>query len=223
MLVRGLKTGDTAAAILLGVSFAFYLFFSFSASILGVLMALTTAIGWWLGVFPTRNVIRAGAISVAFVFGSIALLYLTTRFNLIACFIGAVRGHQAQQGNEGFDDVRRWLLRSTGNILAYVFSIVPLSILAVSAVRRAKLPAASTQADAYRIARSLFAAAVATVLIAGFSGLFYVETERIWIFLTPVFALAAGYELSRRATPEGQRIIHVVLLMVLIISCTQEF
>ena len=58
-------------------------------------------------------------------------MYVTTRFNLIACFIAAVRGHQEQQGNEGFDDSVRWLLRSTGNIIAYLLSIVPLSILAI--------------------------------------------------------------------------------------------
>ena len=51
-----------------------------------------------------------------------------------------------------------------------------------------------------RVKRSFFIATVATVLIAGFSGLFYVETERIWIFLTPAFALAAGYE---AAPPRG--------------------
>ena len=40
--------------------------------------------------------------------------------------------------------------------------------------------------------RSLFIALLVTVVLAGGSGLFYVETERIWIFLTPFFALAAG-------------------------------
>ena len=71
--------------------------------------------------------------------------------------------------------------------------------------------------------RALFIALLATVLLAGFSGLFYVETERIWIFLTPVFALAAGTELARRASAEGPRVVHLILLLVLLISCTQEF
>src|SRR5436305_10453038 len=34
---------------------------------------------------------------------AIGLLHLVTHFNLIACFITAVRGHQHQQGNEGLD------------------------------------------------------------------------------------------------------------------------
>jgi hypothetical protein len=221
LLVRSLKTGSIAAAALLGLSFTFYLFFSFSASILGVLMALMSVLGWWSGAFKLRSVLVTGAVSLACVFASIGLLYLTTRFNLIACFITAVRGHQEQQGNEGFDDARRWWLRSTGNVIAYLLSIVPLCILAVAAVASFRL--AKPRAEGERLKRSFFVATMLTVLIAGFSGLFYVETERIWIFLTPAFALAAGYELRRRAVDEGRRLIYIVLFLVIAISCTQEF
>ena len=255
LLVRSLRRGDVPAMMLLGVSYTVYLFFSFSASILGVLMALTTLLGWWSGAFRLRNVLLTGAVSLACLFATILLLYLTTRFNLIACFITAVRGHQTQQGNEGFDSAMRWWLRSTGNIIAYTLSIVPLSILAVAALWRAwsaeppadrsgpdptpadGAPPAATldyaqpatvvaptrEEEERAMRRALFTATITTVLIAGFSGLFYVETERIWIFLTPPFALAAGYELSRRAQREGRALIYVVIFLVIAISCTQEF
>ncbi|MEA2709453.1 MAG: hypothetical protein QOF78_2054 [Phycisphaerales bacterium] len=219
MLVRSLKTGSLTAAALLGLFFAIYLLFSFSASILGVLMALTTLLGWWSGVFSIRNIVRTGAVSLACVFGCIALIYVTTKFNVVACFFAAVRGHQTQQGNEGFDEAKRWLLRSTGNIIAYLVSIVPLSILAAGAVRHAWNEGSASE----RLRRAFFTATLVTVLIAGFSGLFYVETERIWIFLTPAFALAAGFELRRRSTDEGRGVIYLALFLVLAISCTQEF
>jgi hypothetical protein len=217
LLIRALKTGEVLPAIGLGASFVFYTFFSFSASILGVLMALTTIIGWWRGAFTLRNVIRTGIISLATVACLVATLYVTTHFNLIACFITAVRGHQAQQGNEGFDDAKRWMLRSTGNLIAYLFSIVPLCVLAVGAVMRDRT-SAKPQA-----AKALFVALLVSVLIASFSGLFYIETERIWIFLTPIFALAAGWELSHRAQREGADLLTTVFLLVLVISCTQEW
>jgi hypothetical protein len=221
LLVRALRRGDVSSMMLLGVFYTFYLFFSFSASILGVLMALTTLLGWWSGAFRLRNILLTGAVSLALAFATVLLLHVTTRFNLIACFITAVRGHQTQQGNEGFDSAMRWWLRSTGNLIAYTLSIVPLSILALGAA--AWLVSAKPQAEGERVQRSLFVATIATVLIAGFSGLFYVETERIWIFLTPPFALAAGYELTRRAQREGRALIYVVLFLVIAISCTQEF
>jgi len=221
LLVRALRRGDVPAMMLLGVFYTVYLFLSFSASILGVFMALTTLLGWWSGAFRLRNVLLTGAVSLACLFATVLLVYVTTRFNLIACFITAIRGHQSQQGNEGFDDPMRWWLRSSGNIIAYTLSIVPLSILAISAA--VWLVFAKPQADGERIKRSVFVATVATVLIAAFSGLFYVETERIWIFLTPPFALAAGYELTRRARREGPAMIYVVLFLVIAIGCTQEF
>ena len=219
MLVRALRTGSLIAAALLGLAFAFYLLFSFSASILGVLMALTTALAWWRGCVTTRNVLWAGLISLACLLLALELLYRTTAFDLASCFVTAVLGHQTQQGNEGFDTLARWALRSTGNILAYLTSIVPMSILAISAVRRGN--GAKPQAEGMH--RSLFIALLVTVVLAGGSGLFYVETERIWIFLTPFFALAAGVELARRAEDEGSKVIHLILLLVLLISCSQEF
>jgi hypothetical protein len=91
--------------------------------------------------------------------------------------------------------------------------VVPLSILAVGAVRFAKPPAA----------KALFVALMVSILLAGFSGLFYLETERIWIFFTPIVALAAGYELARRSETEGRHVIHLALLLVLLISLTQEW
>ena len=218
MLIRGLRTGSLAAAAILGLSFAFYLFFSFSASILGVLMALTTVIAWWRGAVSTRNVLRTGVTSLACVFAAIALLYVTTRFNLIACFITAIHGHQTQQGNQGFDDPIRYLLRSTGNVLAYLISTAPLAILAISAAWFAW----RSRSREIELSSALFIAAPLTVLIAGFSGLFYVETERIWMFLTPFLALAAGAELSRRSQWEGGAIVHAMFLLVLVISCAQE-
>ena len=62
---------------------------------------------------------------------------------------------------------------------------------------------------------------IATLLIAGFSGIFYAETERIWIFLTPFIALAAAYEAARVAAGD-RRLIDALLLIVLAVSCTQE-
>jgi 4-amino-4-deoxy-L-arabinose transferase-like glycosyltransferase len=147
----------------------------------------------------------------------IGLLYLTTRFNLIACFFAAVHNHHLQQGNSGFDDGQRFLLRSTGNVLAYLLSIVPLCILAIAAIR------SSWHDLDRRVASALFLASALTVPIAGFSGLFYLETERIWIFLTPAFALAAGYEIARRSAREGRPFIQAMVLLVLAVSCTQEF
>ncbi len=214
MLARSLRTGRIAPAAMLGLAFAFYLFFSFSASILGVLMALVAVITVWQRPIWLRNLAITAVVAGAVLLIAISLLYAATKFNLIACFVAAVRGHHEQQGNGGFDDPRRYLLRSSGNIIAYLMSTVPLCILA--------LLAASRRQTLSPLARAVIHAVVATIVIAGFSGLFYAETERIWIFLTPLVALAAGVEAARREA-FARGLIAVLFLLVLLVSCSQEF
>jgi len=68
----------------------------------------------------------------------------------------------------------------------------------------------------------LLAIAFTCVLRLLWQFLFYLETERIWIFLTPAVALAAGVELSRRARGEGAAVVLAVFLLVLILSGAQE-
>jgi hypothetical protein len=215
MLARALRTGAIAPTAILGLSFAFYLFFSFSASILGVLMTLVAIITIWQRPIWFRQLALTAIVAGAVLLIAIALLYAATKFNLIGCFDAAVRGHHEQQGNGGFDDPKRYLQRSTGNIIAYLMSTVPLCVLAVLAsIRRESMPAP---------ARALVCAVVTTIVIAGFSGLFYVETERIWIFLTPFLALAAGIEAARREASSSRRVLGVLFLLVLLVSCSQEF
>ncbi len=212
MFVRAMKTGSVAAGVILGCFYAMFLFFSFTASILGLLMVVTAAIGWRRGMFPVRNIITIGAISVGVVALMFVALCMMSGFNLVACFLEALRGHHAQQGSP-FDDPLRYLLRSTGNILAYVFSTIPLCILAASAIRRSMPPAA----------RALVVAVAVTILAAGFSGLFYVETERIWIFLTPALAIGAAFEVHRRGDGGEPEVPAFVVILTLLISCAQEF
>lgn len=217
MLVRGMRTGSALTAAILGTAFWFYLMFSFSASILGVMMALIVILAWREGIYPLRNIIRTGAISLAALGAIIATVYLATRFNLVACFISAIHGHHEQQGNGGFDTPARWLIRSTGNILAYAFSTVPVCILAASAA------VALWRARDRSLARALFTALIATIFIAGFSGLFYIETERIWIFMTPALAIAAAVDIGRRQQTGESTLPQAILLIILIVSCAEEF
>jgi hypothetical protein len=217
MLLRALRTGSDLCAFVLGGSFFVYMMFSFSASILGILMALITLFAVWQGLVTWTHVVRTAALAGATVLLVIGITFAVTRFNLIACFAAAVHGHHEQQGNGGFDDSSRYLLRSTGNILAYLLSTVPLCILGIAALNE------RGERAHHRIARATFVALLATILIAGFSGQFYLETERIWIFFTPLLALAAGYEAARRRENDGSNLIFALVLLVLLISCSQNF
>src|SRR6185437_12229484 len=176
-----------------------YMMFSFSAAVLGLFMKLVTAVALWRGLITWSNAIRTALVAGCALLIMIGRTWARTHFNLIDCFIAGIRGHHEQQGNGGFDDPARYLLRSSGNIIAYLLSTVPLCVLAASALRTG-----NGRSILERLARVVFWSLAITILIAGFSGLFYLETERIWIFLTPFVALAAGYEAARRGESEGR-------------------
>jgi hypothetical protein len=182
-----------------------------------MLLALIVVIGLVQGVFKLHQTIMVAAEAIATFLVAIALTYIVTKFDLIACFIAAVHGHHEQQGNGGFDDPKRYVLRSTGNLLAYLLSTVPLCVLATRALGK------GDDISHDKLPRTLFIALAATLFIAAFSGLFYLETERIWIFLTPALALAAGFEAARQADRSGPRFVLAMVLLVLVISCSQEF
>ena len=60
------------------------------------------------------------------------------------------------------------------------------------------------------------------ILFAGFSGGFHGETERVWLFFTPILAVVAGYEWQRRSEREGRGLIVGVIVLVLLGNCAQE-
>src|SRR6476659_2589959 len=115
-----------------------------------------------------------------------------------------------------YDTPGRYLIRSSGNIIAYLVFMFPISVLAIAGA----IAAWRDRMQPY--VRALSAAAVATIFIAGFSGQFFLETERIWIFMAPALAIAAGAELARRARFEGVWLARFVFILAICLSCWQE-
>jgi hypothetical protein len=63
---------------------------------------------------------------------------------------------------------------------------------------------------------------VGTTRFASFGGLFHGETERVWLFLTPLVALVAGFDWQRRIEREGIGLLVWVMVVVLLGNCAQE-
>lgn len=61
-----------------------------------------------------------------------------------------------------------------------------------------------------------------TVLIFSFSGLFYLETERIWLFLMPSFAVIAGYWLKTLPFAERIKIEQFMMVVTIMTSFAIE-
>jgi len=131
----------------------------------------------------------------------------------------------AQRPGHGYDNPVRYLFRSSGGIIAYLISIgMPLSILAFAALGRrgATLGAQSAHAQPCQLIRQFVFATILAVFMSAFSGMCFLETERIWVFFTPAMAIAAAYELNQREQSEGRHVISGVLLAMLTFACCYE-
>ena len=100
--------------------------------------------------------------------------------------------------------MEEWLLRSIGNVLAFVLGHLPLMCLAFLGL--------GWPGEHRKIARLIGGSALLVLVAAGFSGTFIIETERIWIFWVPAFCIAGGTVLAQQTRREQLWLISIAFL-----------
>jgi len=185
------KRNSAQGAATCGVSLALYSLLSFSVFVVGLSMFLIGLAYFCLAGDLRRNAARAGLLTGVVFLASLLLVYDLTGFNLWTCFTRSIQQNSQLMTASPFATVSRYLLRSTGNILAYaVFTgVVTAALAAAGWLRLARAP---------RDLRIFTGASLMTLLVAGFAGLFFMETERIWVFFTPFLALSAAWGIRCR-------------------------
>lgn len=223
LLLRGIRTGAWWPPVMLGTIFAAFCLYTFAAALTAVLMTTVAIAALALGFARPAAFLKAGVLSIGVTIALLLALRYWSGFDLVACLGAAMRNEHAHMGSS-FDSPLRYLLRSTGNILAFLAG----SGIAISAVMLAALPAlpALRPRGSDGMAGAFAWALAATIVIAAFSGAFHGETERVWLPLAPALAVAAAHGLvvlGRRETPESRsRLFFGVLLTALAASLIQE-
>jgi len=210
--LKGLITRNILYALAMGCCVAVYAFFSFSAGFFGLLMGLLLMLAWrGRLVKPVTGLCHAAGGFAVFCFLYL-LLFRLTGFNLLECLRQGLRNNTAQMSS-GFDDAARYMLRSTGAILAYLTAVgFPLSFLMIRSCSRA------FRQKLLNTWPGIFTSAVFLGIFAlGFCGAFFLETERIWLFLTPAVAVSAASE-AVTSYPTEKRGPVAALLMSAVVS-----
>ncbi|MCZ6453264.1 MAG: hypothetical protein O6909_03385 [Alphaproteobacteria bacterium] len=215
-LLKALVGGRVVDAVLLGLSFALCALFSLSTAIVGLSLGWIVLFGLARGNFIFVRVVKTGLIAVATVV--LFFLIMAVGFGFDMLDLTGFALSDVSQDWKSYDDLSRYLFRSTGNVIAYLFlagfAIVGLVVLAgCDALRGGKV------GDG--LAGTYVLAAILSVFVAGFSGLFFMETERIWLFFTPMLALVAGYGLGSREHVNPSTPLFLVA-SALIVACGQE-
>ncbi len=166
---KALRLGKIKWWVRLGILLAFFSLFSYSVSVLILFFGV-----WFLVQKISIRVHFKGILlaSVTCLLG-FGMVWLFTGFNQYDCFMQSISNNSELLQSNGFDNFLRYFIRSTGNLLGIFFSGGLLVFFLV--VSRLTLETKTW---------------IITLIIASFSGLFFGETERIWLFLLPLCILA---------------------------------
>jgi hypothetical protein len=184
--------GGFVAPLTLGLLIAGWSFLTFGvllvAAALGITMLLLVVTGS-LGIGRALVILLLAAGSLV---SSLGLLYLATGYDTLHAWQDATANHFWQIGGRKLppeDPLGRSLLRLLGNLFAFLIAHLPLTALALLALRRSRRPV-----------NLLLIATWSAVLLANVSGTFILETERIWIAFLPLLAIPAATVLPRSKT-----------------------
>jgi hypothetical protein len=180
-------------AIGAGVALFVATFFSFSAIPLGLAIAIYGAIAGRRD--PRATFLRLVWIALAFA-ACTGLVALLTGFSLVDCFAVARRGaRELMDRSAGRPVSELWAELSFGNVLAFLLGA---GIALVAAAAMSLCESATNRGRAKLGAWD--AAALTTLLVMSCGGIYFLETERIWLFALPWLAAIA---VSRRALASG--------------------
>lgn len=184
--IFAIKNNNLKGAFLCGLTLAVYSLASFSVFIVGLSIFIISLTYFYLDKEHRFNTIKASVVAGITFLGSLFLVYILTGFNLWLCLMQSIQHNSNIMTADPFDTPVRYLLRSTGNILAYsIYSGIVLASLAIAGYFNLSKAALDL--------RIFITACLASLLAAGFAGLFFMETERIWVFFTPFLAISAGW------------------------------
>ncbi len=215
--LQSMLTGKPAYALGMGLMFSLYTFFAFSSGFLTLLLGILFLLLWRGGLMRLADGLTQITLSIACFTAVYIALYYVTGFNLLACLKEAVHNITAQLSN-GFDNGYRYLLRSTGAILVYLaVAGIPQSYLISRPVVRA-----IKEGSLNSLSPILAVGVGLSLLVCGFSGFFFLETERIWLFFTPALAVAAGCEADRIFRQRGFAPVAAMLICSMLLSAVYE-
>lgn len=102
------------------------------------------------------------------------LAYYLLNLNIITCFFEGLHQNHVKVNGFSFDNLSRYFLRSSGNLLAFALGIGPLFLLVIYSLF-------------YGENKSLSWVLILSLVFLSFGGLYFLETDRVWyIFIFPV-------------------------------------
>lgn len=188
LICRALQEDNKAGFFLLaGVALGITLLFSFSALPLGLFLTILLLLRFVAS--GNRKIVRGMFFVPAGTLALLLLLYLVCRFNMYACFKTAlVLNLEFMSKVIGAEPRQVYWYAVWGNYLAFAVGIgFPTAAFLVVRFRRLH-----HRLWEYDPATSFAAALALSLVVAGSAGIYWMETERIWMFFAFLAVIPAA-------------------------------
>ena len=211
--IKGLKEDSIFDTILFGLYMCLFLLITFNFFVLAFFIVIYTLMLLIYRIMRFKVLIKHvfwAALTISTVY---ILIYTFTGFNIVKCFLLAVRNNSDLGDPANLEKGMALMFRSTGNILAFAAMLGgPFLLLVCKGWRR-------SPTDGY--IKHLGTALLITLVLLGFSGLFYLETERVWIFFVPFFIPLVAME-TAELYRNNRKLLFFFFLLSLGYACVQE-
>lgn len=195
-----------------------YSYFSFTSIVVWGLLISVTVAQMFISKVKPRILLKLGIVAMVSFLLLCWLFYLFTRFNLYESFVKAIE-HNRSIMTSGYDSMLRYLYRSTGNLIAWLlgigFTASVFGILTGSNILRL-IRGNNRQAATYS------AAVLGVVFLAAFSTLFFLETERIWLFFVPPWMVVAAMTIGEVSEKHRGYLLKSLLIFSILLATGQE-
>ncbi len=190
---------------------AIYTFFSFISLVFCLFCAVIIIHKLIFKEISIKQILKLGIISLISFISIFWIIYLTLDFNIFECFISSLANEKALMSYSGIDNLSRYLIISTGNLLAYIGIIGMPTIGIIFYGLNNKKYSIPNQF------KSLIYSLLTTIFIISFSNQFFLEVERIWIFLTPFCLIISGWFVAQLYKEEKYNLVFSIILASVIV------
>lgn len=178
-LLKAVQSRSILNGVLSGFFFALYAFFSFSFVFFILFCSIVLLLFLKFQFIKTSPLLISVLTAILSFLVIYTIVFILFDFNLYTCLLTAIHNENLQMKSSFFEDIFRYLIVSSGNFLAYLGFFGPIIIAFFTLFISLK-----TNKRKNRI-RLVIQSVLITIVILSFSNQFFLEIERIWIFLSP--------------------------------------
>ena len=203
--------------VLFGILMGIFVFFSFIALFFGLFCIIMAIVNILQKVVSIKKILTFGLISISSFAGFFIFVGMVLKFNILDCFAASFINEISQINHSETFNWTRYLIISTGNIIAYI------GIIGIPGIGMVYFGIKHFHHVMPTQIKSLIFSVLVTIFIMSFSNQFFLEVERIWLFLTPYLVIIQGWFIAQLYQKNKFDLVYSLILISMVTCCVRYF